>query len=742
MNVFDSRCQPVGLGKRIGHGGEASVLRVEGRSASLAKIYEPEPKPQYLSKLEWMQAHPPENPTQALSHPSLAWPSELLYDPKRRLAGYLMPFIRGAVPMLEVFNPRRRMETLPQFDRRYLHRVARNLAAAVGAVHSVGYVIGDINESNILVTPSALVTLIDTDSFQVEEKCNGRKMVHSCPVGKPEYTPPELQGQSLVKVERQPEHDSFGLAVLIFQLLMEGSHPFRAQWLGKGEPPPLETRIAKGYFPYTSFPGALVIPPANAPSINTLHPWISELFRRCFVDGYRKASLRPDPSQWETAIAEAESCLVTCDNGHIYSNHQRACPFCQPAASTVIPTIPSRPGRNAGVREEVKPNPAAVPISASPAPAARPTRPQPSSWGLFPFGWLFVPRGSTPSIARPIPNPVNPTPVPANNSTTNPTPVGPRVGVKPGGKPSQASPANRAAAGASVPGPAASTGAGGKPAQSVSNPFRSAPPNIRTNVRAGFKPSVPPPAARVAAPSTPFPGTWPRVSFSPRPIFTPPAGVWERVRTKVWKSALYGGGMAALLGGLSGAVLGASGMALSHLATWSLLWSVGGAAGGMLRGYQPSYRFGWWVNRNIGWRRFWKGAGIGLGVSLGFLTMLPWVFLVVPSILMMVLGGMVGSSAGQKIWLLGARVGWERIWAVTGTASTAFLGLGATWLMSHTGAGALSYSLANQLAAWLQSQSAGWTLIWAVVGALAGSLGGALAGFISDLFARFFGLVD
>ena len=29
----------------------------------------------------------------------------------------------------------------------------------------------------------------------------------------------------------------FGLAILIFQLLMNGSHPFRAQWLNSGEPP-------------------------------------------------------------------------------------------------------------------------------------------------------------------------------------------------------------------------------------------------------------------------------------------------------------------------------------------------------------------------------------------------------------------------------------------------------------------------------------------------------------------------
>ena len=43
------------------------------------------------------------------------------------------------------------------------------------------------NESNILVTDTALVTLVDTDSFQVREPHNGG--VYRCPVGKPEFTP-------------------------------------------------------------------------------------------------------------------------------------------------------------------------------------------------------------------------------------------------------------------------------------------------------------------------------------------------------------------------------------------------------------------------------------------------------------------------------------------------------------------------------------------------------------------------
>src|SRR4030042_735452 len=206
MKIYDQEGNPISIGTVVGRGGEAVVYRVIGRPVWLAKIYEPAPRPNYAAKLAWMLEHPPANPTHALNHPSLAWPAGLLYGQGNRLAGYLMPYIQQAVPILVVFNPRRRAETLAQFDRRYLPRAARNLATAVGALHTSGYVVGDLNESNVLVISSALVTLIDTDSFQVQEPRGGQVVTYACPVAKPEYTPPALQGKSLSSTVRSPAH--------------------------------------------------------------------------------------------------------------------------------------------------------------------------------------------------------------------------------------------------------------------------------------------------------------------------------------------------------------------------------------------------------------------------------------------------------------------------------------------------------------------------------------------------------
>ena len=346
MDIYDSHRKPIWLGLPVGHGGEATVYRVRGQPNCLAKLYESQTRPEYGNKLIWMRDHPPEDPTQAVGHASLAWPVDLLYDARGKLAGYLMPYIRDAALLLEVFNPKRRAITLPQFDCRYLFRAARNLAVSLGALHEHGYVVGDLNESNVLVTPSALVTLIDTDSFQVQEQKGRRVVIYRCPVAKLEYTPPELQKQPPGKTFRRPEHDAFGLGVLIFQLLMEGSHPYRARWLGEGDPPPVEERIRLGCFPYMASPPCPVTPPPNVLPLDILHPRLVELFMRCFVDGSKRPEMRPSPLDWNQAIAAAEKTLVMCQNGHYYSNHVKECPECLRQQGVLLPShMAARPLR-------------------------------------------------------------------------------------------------------------------------------------------------------------------------------------------------------------------------------------------------------------------------------------------------------------------------------------------------------------------------------------------------------------
>ena len=337
----------------VGSGGEARVFVHPLDVTLAAKVYH-RPTHAQLQKLRVMLANPPDDPTSDQDHISIAWPIDLLsmaYG-ERQFAGYLMPRARGMRPLFKIYNPSSRRVECRLFTYRYLHRAARNLASAVRALHRRGYVVGDINESNILVSDRALVTLVDTDSFQVTDPQDG--MVFRCPVGKAEYTPPELQGQRFSLVDRNPQNDLFGLAALIFQLLMEGTHPFAGLYQGADDPPPYDVRVASGHFPYGNRRGPYCPMPVSPP-IEILHPTLRHLFTRCFEDGYRCPEVRPDAQTWLNALAEAESALTTCSENplHLYGEHLSACPWCErsvllggrdpfPAASAVEELPPRR----------------------------------------------------------------------------------------------------------------------------------------------------------------------------------------------------------------------------------------------------------------------------------------------------------------------------------------------------------------------------------------------------------------
>lgn len=318
-----SNGQLLTLNAELGGGGEGKIYAVTQDSSWVAKIYH-QPTAEMADKLAAMVAHPPEDPSAAEGHVSIAWPLDLLED-RGKVVGFLMPKVTQVRPIHDFYNPKTRRDRTPFFNYLYLHRTARNLAAAVSSLHAGGYVIGDVNESNILVSQTSLVTLVDTDSFQVHVG----KQIYPCPVGKPEFTPPELQGKTLRHYQRTPEQDRFGLAVLIFQVLMEGTHPFAGVYTGSGDPPPIESRIAAGHFPY----GTRRVPyrpTPIAPDGKILHPDLRRLFLQCFDRGYLDPSQRPDAQTWVQVLEAAEQELVICQTNpqHRYSDRLPRCPWC------------------------------------------------------------------------------------------------------------------------------------------------------------------------------------------------------------------------------------------------------------------------------------------------------------------------------------------------------------------------------------------------------------------------------
>ncbi|MGE0133305.1 MAG: tetratricopeptide repeat protein [Blastocatellales bacterium] len=318
---YTSQQEAIRLARKIGVGGEGEVYEIQDRSDLVAKIYHEAPSPEKAEKLAALSRLGNER----LFNLS-AWPVDALRDSSdSHIAGFVMKKISQAEEVHALHSPKSRLQKFPEASWAFLIYVAANIARAVAAIHEHGFVIGDVNPKNILVTRKATIYLLDVDSFQIS--ADGKTW--RCEGGFPEYTPPELQGVAFRDVDRTQEHDCFGLAVVIFQLLFIGRHPFSGRFLG-AEEMPLERAIRERRFAYGADaetrqmrqpPGTLSLDAVPAP--------LAELFRRAFLSALSTG--RPQPREWIDALDALSKSLKKCQlhSGHSYFQDLAECPWCE-----------------------------------------------------------------------------------------------------------------------------------------------------------------------------------------------------------------------------------------------------------------------------------------------------------------------------------------------------------------------------------------------------------------------------
>ena len=267
----------------------------------------------------------------------VSYPSAVVTDSKGRFAGFLMRLVQDHQPIHHLYAPGDRKANFPAVDYRFLVHTARNLASAVADVHSRNCVIGDINHSGILVSNQAIVALIDADSFQITQ--GAREFL--CSVGVPEYTPPELQGRSLAGLRRTENHDAFGLAVIVFQLLCMGRHPFVGSYV-HGEMP-MEKAITEHRFAYSQKRAVGMQPPPGTITLNDFPQQIGAAFEAAFDP----AASRPGADQWVRLLTELGNQLRRCSTNsqHYYPQVGTECPWCRmersvPGLVLFLPPIP------------------------------------------------------------------------------------------------------------------------------------------------------------------------------------------------------------------------------------------------------------------------------------------------------------------------------------------------------------------------------------------------------------------
>ena len=335
--LYNGAGHPLELGPVLGRGGEGAVHDITGRPGFVAKVYHQPISADKALKLDNMARQ---------AHPSLleiaAWPVDVLRPrPDGPVQGFVMPRVNGYREIHSLYGPSHRKKAFPQADWSFLVHAARNLASAFEAIHARGHVIGDVNPGNVVVSPQALVKLIDCDSFQI----NAGGHLFPCDVGVPQFTAPELQGQSYHGLRRTSDHDAFGLALLCFHLLFMGRHPFAGRYRGKGDMP-IERAIRECRFAFGRHAITRQMePPPHTLPFAALPPAVADLFEHAFASP-KLAQGRPSARDWLRALERLSAELRPCDRNavHKYPRALLECPWCalEQASGTVFFLLPER----------------------------------------------------------------------------------------------------------------------------------------------------------------------------------------------------------------------------------------------------------------------------------------------------------------------------------------------------------------------------------------------------------------
>ncbi len=228
-------------------------------------------------------------------------------------------------------------------------KICLMIARAVRRMHMAGLAHSDLSYKNVLVDPiTGSACVIDVDGLVVPSKYPPDV------VGTPDFIAPEVVRTShLPKGDKtrflpSQETDRHALAVLIYMYLLY-RHPLRGRKVHDQDPQRDETLSMGENALFVEHPTDLSnrINPKNArpselPWADTdklpytlTGPYLSELFRRAFIDGLHNPQRRPTADEWETALVKTVDLIQPCQNPsceqkwYVFDNSVAPkCPFC------------------------------------------------------------------------------------------------------------------------------------------------------------------------------------------------------------------------------------------------------------------------------------------------------------------------------------------------------------------------------------------------------------------------------
>jgi DNA-binding helix-hairpin-helix protein with protein kinase domain len=339
LRVVTSQGRTLDLKHRLDEGGEGVVYEVSsedaGRTALVAKLLlapaAPADVPGRLASLVQRGRSPRMARLLAGEPRRVAWPVATVQAISRRpaaerLHGYLMPDMRQwYVPLNYLLRPGLRAVEFPAASWDTSLAASASLAALVADLHAAGYVIGDLKPENLWVDKRGNAGISDVDSFQFTHGGG----TFTCRAQTPDYAAPECIVSP--DVPPGPSSDDFVLAVLIYQLLMDGLHPFYGIPADGTRYVSIDDNIVHGRARLIH-PGSVRIMP-GAPPFSVLPRRLRALFTQCFGDAGRTGvNPRPAAAEWHTALVaeRAAGRLRTCSVNprHVYTAERPWCPWC------------------------------------------------------------------------------------------------------------------------------------------------------------------------------------------------------------------------------------------------------------------------------------------------------------------------------------------------------------------------------------------------------------------------------
>jgi serine/threonine protein kinase len=322
-----------------------------------------------------MLENPPDD-REVISHgqeyPQFAWPLFIIWDKTGNEVGFLMPLVDTHESFtldhyydLGLFK---KLNSPDEAALSYKLEIAKNLSRLVADLHSHGHFFIDCKPQNIRVFKrNHVVTFIDCDGFSIM----GKHERFPAELLSTDYIAPEAQRNNTPPANLDQFQDRYALAVILFQLLNRGTHPF--QGLLTDNSLSFNTndeKAAAGLYPYGMVPNPRIKPRPQS----THHLWCEEtriLFDQAFANGSPVA--RPSAREWADHFESllTTKSLVRCEKYPTDVSHMRfrnmRCSACYLKALPIF--VPPTVGSKQPEQTVIAPRPGAT----KPTPAAKQT---------------------------------------------------------------------------------------------------------------------------------------------------------------------------------------------------------------------------------------------------------------------------------------------------------------------------------------------------------------------------------